>query len=348
MFIVLYTMCYRPFQNAYERKNQGEDITQKHLKGHLCREYHHTLLDYMGQFTDAYPDQKKFGWVWAIVLGHNSENGFPHADKDFHKYLIDHRKQLDNSFVFILGDHGLRFGNVRKTFVGALDVNNPMTAVSIPKELRKTTGMLDILKENAKKIQSHYDTRATMLDIMKYQSAKNFTETEPYQIPGEKGHSYIRKQPDVPRNCRNLPVPLEYCICQFNKTSVSNETETARNIGLAITDNVNGQISEGNFTNKCIKMEFEKTLELLQYQHKFKGATLYEVSVKMQEPSNAEFKGNVKILDGKILVLGMVERSNKYGKTADCIKSEYHRPYCYCKNQGNDGKKNTKKKSNQG
>lgn len=158
---------FRPFQNAYERRNHGTPLTQKHLKGDLCREYHHTLLDYMGQFTDAYPDQKKFGWIWAIHLGHNTENGFGHADKDFQRYLIEHRKQLDNSFVFFLGDHGLRFGNVRNTFVGGLDVNNPLTAISIPKELRKTTNLLEIISENAKHLQTHYDTRATLLDIMK-------------------------------------------------------------------------------------------------------------------------------------------------------------------------------------
>ena len=38
----------------------------------------------------------------------------------------------------------------------------------------------------------------------------------------------------------------------------------------------------------------------------------------------------------KIHVLGLVERSNWYGHTADCIDSEYHRPYCYCKIQKED------------
>uniref|UniRef100_A0A1I7TND2 Sulfatase domain-containing protein n=1 Tax=Caenorhabditis tropicalis TaxID=1561998 RepID=A0A1I7TND2_9PELO len=233
----------RPFQNAYERRNHGTALTQKHLKGgHLCRQTHNTLLDYMGQFTEAYPDQKKFGWLWAIDLGHNSENGFHHADKDFHNYLIKYRKQLENSFVFILGDHGLRFGGIRDTFIGALDVNNPFTALSIPRVLRKTTNILEYLTENAKHIQSHYDTRATILDIM-------------------------------------------------------------------------------------------KTLSLLMYDHKFEGATLYTVTAEMKEPSRAQFKGNVKVVGDEITVLGMVERSNKYGKTAECVRSEYHRPYCYCRDQ---------------
>ncbi|PIC20400.1 hypothetical protein B9Z55_025615 [Caenorhabditis nigoni] len=324
----------RPFQNAYERKGQGAPITQKHLKGgKLCRQTHNTLLDYMGQFINAYPDQKKFGWVWAIDLGHNSENGFTHADKDFHNFLIEHRKKLDNSFVFLLGDHGLRFGGVRNTFIGALDVNNPFTAISIPKVLRNATKILEYVAENAKNIQSHYDTRATILDIMKYQSAKSFTETEARQFPEEKGYSYIRKQPSTPRNCRNMPIPLEYCICQFKKSKVPRNTKTAEEIGKALALAVNTQIEDGNFTDSCIKMEWEKTLSLEMYDHQFKGATLYTVTAQMKEPSKAEFKSNVKIVDGKIKVLGMVERSNRYGKTADCIKSEYHRPYCYCKKQ---------------
>lgn len=74
--------------------------------------------------------------------------------------------QMDKSFVVLMGDHGLRFGKVTKTRVGALDVNNPLLSISIPKELRGTE-MHRMMKENAKKLQTHYDTRSTLLDIAK-------------------------------------------------------------------------------------------------------------------------------------------------------------------------------------
>uniref|UniRef100_A0A1I7TND1 Sulfatase domain-containing protein n=1 Tax=Caenorhabditis tropicalis TaxID=1561998 RepID=A0A1I7TND1_9PELO len=167
----------------------------------------------------------------------------------------------------------------------------------------------------------------------RYQSARSFTETEPSPIPGEKGHSYIRKQPATPRSCKNMPVPLEYCICQFKKTKLPAKTKIAKLIGKALASAVNTQIEEGNFTGSCIKMEWEKTLSLLMYDHKFEGATLYTVTAEMKEPSRAQFKGNVKVVGDEITVLGMVERSNKYGKTAECVRSEYHRPYCYCRDQ---------------
>ncbi|CAA93678.3 uncharacterized protein CELE_R03G8.3 [Caenorhabditis elegans] len=325
----------RPFQNALERANHGEPLTKSHLKNQkYCREDHHTLLDYLSQFINAYPDQNKFRWIWASILGHDSENGFPHSDKDFHKFLIKHREQLDNSFVFFMGDHGLRFGNVRKTFVGTLDVSNPFLAVSIPKNLRQTTGLLNVMRENAQKIQTHFDTRATMLDILKYQSASNFTDLDPLIIPGEKGYSYIRTQPDILRNCRNMPIPMQYCICQFNKTQVSTKSETAKGVGEAVALAVNNEIEEGKFTDKCVKMKVDHVVSLLQFDQKFKGSMLYTAVVEMTKPSKAVYKANVKILEnGEVKVLGMVERSNKYGSTAYCIGSEHHRPYCYCKNQ---------------
>lgn len=78
-----------------ERANHGEPLTKSHLKNQkYCREDHHTLLDYLSQFINAYPDQNKFRWIWASILGHDSENGFPHSDKDFHKFLIKHREQV--------------------------------------------------------------------------------------------------------------------------------------------------------------------------------------------------------------------------------------------------------------
>ncbi|CAO4386761.1 unnamed protein product [Caenorhabditis nigoni] len=324
----------RPFQNAIERKNHGVNVTKLHLKGQMCREHHHTLLDYLGQFLDAYPDQKKFSWTWASFLGHNTENGIVHSDNDFYSFMVKHRKQLDNSFVFFMGDHGLRFGNVRKTFVGALDVNNPFLAISIPKELRKNTKMLDLMKRNAKKLQTHFDTRSTMLDILKFQSISNFTETTPLAIPGEKGYSYLREQPSTTRNCKNSPIPIQYCICQFNKTAASTKNKIALSIGDHIAYSVNKELQEGNFTKDCIEMKFDTVVSLLKYTQSMNRSDIYIAVVEMKQPSRANFKANVKILPtGEVKVLGMIERTDSYKNTADCIKSEHHRPFCYCQNQ---------------
>ncbi|PIO63983.1 hypothetical protein TELCIR_14402 [Teladorsagia circumcincta] len=52
-----------------------------------------------------------------------------------------------------------------------LEENNPMFLMSVPKPLRKSRDVLDILRENAARLQTPYDIRATLLDIIKVPAA---------------------------------------------------------------------------------------------------------------------------------------------------------------------------------
>lgn len=47
----------------------------------------------------------------------------------FANFFRHHINNLDNSFIFVLGDHGLRFGGIRSTPVGLLEDNNPLLMV---------------------------------------------------------------------------------------------------------------------------------------------------------------------------------------------------------------------------
>ncbi|CAA93679.2 alkaline phosphatase family protein [Caenorhabditis elegans] len=342
----------RPFQLAHEK--YGTPVTREHLNGSLCREDHNTLLDYLAQFLDAYsgsndsiqlkrekspnsPDQRKFAFLWTTRLGHATENGFDAtengSDNDFLNFFIKHRKKLEDSFVLLLGDHGFRLGGVRNTAVGAIDVNNPLTAISVPNSLRTNTDILKILNMNSEKLQTHFDTRATILDILKFQPAEKFSAITPLQIPGEKGQSHLRNQPPFNRNCQTMPIPFEYCICQFNKTSVPINSTISMEIGEKVAENVNKLLQINNFTSECISMVFERTESLLQYNQKLGNSTIYTVIAQMKKPSEAKFKATVKITEGNIKIVSKVERVDSYGKTADCIESETHRPICYCKEQ---------------
>ncbi|CAI5449764.1 unnamed protein product [Caenorhabditis angaria] len=322
----------KPFQNAYEK--YGENLTKKHLKGKFCREHHHSLLDYLQQFQNSYENIRKFSWIWAIELGHYYQNSIFHADRDFHKYLMENRAKLENSFVFLMADHGFRYGDILDTKLGRIEKNNPLTAISIPKELRETTEILEIMRENSRNLQTHYDTRATFLDILKYQSKSGFSQTQPLNIPGEKGNSLLRHQPKDFRNCQTLPIPKEFCICQFETFEADNTTKLARNVGSKVIEEVNLKLNESGFSEKCVEMQLENVTSLIQYKNQYKGSILYTVTVLAKKPSEAIFKANIIVnKDSDMELLGIIERVSKYGKTADCIESEIHRPYCYCREQ---------------
>uniref|UniRef100_A0A8R1DUG1 Uncharacterized protein n=1 Tax=Caenorhabditis japonica TaxID=281687 RepID=A0A8R1DUG1_CAEJA len=123
-----------------------------------------------------------------------------------------------------MGDHGFRVGEKRflESRIGTFEMHNPYLSISIPKYLRggDNSTILETLKQNSKKLQTHFDTRATMLDILKFQPSRSFSDSDPLDIPNEKGHSLLRRQPSFLRTCGRLPIPVEYCICQIQKVPI--------------------------------------------------------------------------------------------------------------------------------
>lgn len=106
-----------------------------------------------------------------------------------------------------------------ETKQGIIDDNNPFLAVSVPRSLRDQP-IVEMMKRNSKKLQTHYDTRATWLDIVEYQPDANFSSTSEIKMPGEKGNSYFREQVDE-RNCYTLPIPFQCCLCDYEMKEVS-------------------------------------------------------------------------------------------------------------------------------
>ncbi|PAV56867.1 hypothetical protein WR25_20671 [Diploscapter pachys] len=84
----------------------------------------------------------------------------------FLDFLKKNRKILKNSFVIFMADHGPRFGKMAKTYTGSVETNNPLFVISVPKELRNSP-IYKLLQMNSRNLQTIFDTRATLLDILK-------------------------------------------------------------------------------------------------------------------------------------------------------------------------------------
>uniref|UniRef100_A0A8R1I9P4 Uncharacterized protein n=2 Tax=Caenorhabditis japonica TaxID=281687 RepID=A0A8R1I9P4_CAEJA len=246
-----------PFFLVYERL--GMNITKEHLKGKQCREEMHASFEYFQQFVDAYPDRPKFSWWWLNSLGHDSFNGFMRADKQVLELFEENSEMLQNSFVFFMGDHGYRIG--RKLFlqspIGSFEMNNPYLSISIPKHLRSNHTIMETLRQNSQQLQTHFDTRATMLDILKFQPNSSFSDRHTIEIPNERGHSFLRRQPSFPRTCGRLPIPSEYCICRMKRVPIIDK-QIQNRYGHKLIDYINKKLKEEGFSSKCENFEFRQ------------------------------------------------------------------------------------------
>ncbi|GMR41384.1 hypothetical protein PMAYCL1PPCAC_11579, partial [Pristionchus mayeri] len=212
------THYMRPFQLAmgspsrHLLEHQGKDN---------CFEPHLFVNDYMQQFMRAYPDSPKFGLAWDSSLGHDYSNEPFHADGDYLEFFRRNKEELDNSFLFFMGDHGLRFGKMSDTPAGRRDVSNPMMHISVPRRLRDEKVLMGNLAKNANELLTMFDLHATFVDILEIFSGGKETDfSKTVQNQNLRGTSLLRPLPSGARNCKTLPIPFQYCICSLEKQTV--------------------------------------------------------------------------------------------------------------------------------
>lgn len=132
----------RPFQLAVE--NKKNKLLYGNYTEENCIYQHRDALKYLNQFMAAYMgenlsfslekmenlDKPKFAWLWSSLQSHDYESSSVRLDTDLYEFMMFHKEQvtlprtcfhcflfqLDNSFVVLMGDHGLRFGKVRNDF----------------------------------------------------------------------------------------------------------------------------------------------------------------------------------------------------------------------------------------
>ncbi|VDL64416.1 unnamed protein product [Nippostrongylus brasiliensis] len=200
-----------------------------------------------------------------------------------------------------MSDHGLRFGKEAETPTGRHDVNNPFLYVVLPNRLKDSEIYKQVV-ENSKELVTHFDLHATFSDILYEQPSTNFTNTT-FMRFDEKGResSLLRKfEEGVVRNCKNLPIPSAYCLCQYGKKKKSILVQQ-----YTLKDQSSSTVSQSN---------------------------VYDVEFTAAAPARGRFKTVVK-LDGhgQIMEYGQIpERIDKYGDDGACVPYYNIRPLCSC------------------
>lgn len=115
--------------------------------------------------------------IWETPLTHETGDDLFAADFYLEDFFRRNKKKLDDSFVFLLSDHGLRWGYVRKLFqqfqltrfhLGNKEASNPMLLMTLPKALRDPNEYPDLhsnIYANSNKLLTSFDIYATLKDL---------------------------------------------------------------------------------------------------------------------------------------------------------------------------------------
>uniref|UniRef100_A0A7E4W0J9 Sulfatase domain-containing protein n=1 Tax=Panagrellus redivivus TaxID=6233 RepID=A0A7E4W0J9_PANRE len=317
----------KPFQLKVEAKDYKNQNISYNVYNGVCKETYETLMEYLDDFIGAYPDEPTFSLTWNIEVAHNNNSHLHHADNYFYNFFKRNEEKLNNSFVFILGDHGLRYGDLRKTPIGEIEDNNPFLLMTLPYSLRNDPKIMPTVRQNARQLITHYDLYATFVDIAR--PIDNSTTPDKLIMHGS---SLLRPLPQ-PRTCDRLRVPFEHCICQRTKTDSSDYSELGKMAAVKMVAEMNQAVkSDLKIKDICVPLALNQTapinVEPMNAKNQF---SVYKITYSVT-PGDGQFWGMATREDGKIKIISArFPRLNAYAKTAFCAKGSAFAAYCYCK-----------------
>uniref|UniRef100_A0AC35UD66 Sulfatase domain-containing protein n=1 Tax=Rhabditophanes sp. KR3021 TaxID=114890 RepID=A0AC35UD66_9BILA len=328
--------------HPYELRLQNKHFNKKKIFQHnfekKCLTSHKYQMDYLTDFMNIYPNNKKFSYTWITNIAHDHLTGFYPYDSYFQKYFEKNKKNFDNSFLFFMSDHGFRFGDYRNTPIGEYEDRNPMLFISVPQSLRTNKQLMQNLHENSNKHVSHYDLYASLLDILTEAGRKNFTNMGPFDLSSImkhdkiKGKSLFRPINERERDCYSMDISSEYCMCQLHYREFKYFKQSRAEVLLkeVFVKEINLRLKEGKIEDLCSPLTLNETAPfLMKYAINKNGQLLWKVK-GITIPGNGLFET---VFNEKLEIISKdMDRLNIYGPQAEvCVPKSIVRKFCYCK-----------------
>uniref|UniRef100_A0A7E4W7G0 Nicastrin n=1 Tax=Panagrellus redivivus TaxID=6233 RepID=A0A7E4W7G0_PANRE len=313
----------KPFQVKADNHDPERKKCYESVYTNVCQQTFEPLMAYLNDFIAVYSDKPTFSITWNIDISHDDNNKLYDADSKFYKFFKQNEAKLNNSFVFILGDHGMRFGDIRNTDVGETEDKNPFLMLSLPWSIRQNDKISTTIRRNAHQLITHYDIYATLVDIVQ-------PKNENIVIHGS---SLLEPLPQ-PRTCDRLRVPFEYCSCVRRKTKLPDNNTIGKDAALKMVDQMNQAVqTDPRSKYVCVPLFLDQNASMVVEQFEAeRKLNIFEVTFSVK-PGDGMFKGyfghegnssDIKILSARFA------RLNAYEKTAFCARRSTYKSYCYC------------------
>lgn len=296
------------------------------------RRVYSTMLDYLKRFvaTMRAHDQPYFGFFWEVSLSHDYLNAPKMADGEFEALFafLNDSGELNQTALFFMSDHGMRWGGIRSTFQGQMEERLPFLTVLLPRWYQKARPAAFLnLQRNTRSLTTPFDLHETLKDLLEPFAAGAATSAL------SRGYSLFGRIPSN-RTCEDAAIPSHFCTCQQSAPVDGNETVVREAAGFAV-DYMNAllegwkvcaNLTLSRVVRARVLRQNEKVVERFREYEDYMvtletapGGGLFEVTVRR----HARARG--------FEITGTVSRINLYGDQSKCVSDFHMKLYCYCK-----------------
>ncbi|GBL82203.1 hypothetical protein AVEN_252393-1 [Araneus ventricosus] len=281
-------------------------------------------FDYLRNFVSTMEDRLYFTFTFVARLTHDILKYAGFADKPAFE-LVTYLKEneiLNRSLFIFFSDHGIRFGDIRRTYIGKIEERMPFMFLIFPDWfLRKYPVLANNLEINKNRLTTPYDIHATLLHLLDLERETFYT------LHGQSLLTEISPE----RTCADAMIAKHWCTCQTHRI-VSTDDSNVRQAALAVVRKLNRLLKP--YFRLCAPLKLSQVLDARLVQP---NESLVEVLTKdylitlLVIPSGAIFEATVQEKKKQFKVSDEVSRINKYGNESNCIHDPAMTKYCYCK-----------------
>ncbi|XP_054721887.1 uncharacterized protein LOC129231560 [Uloborus diversus] len=328
---------YRPFALAVEQselkaKSKGQCFGSK-MEMEVIYDYLKSFVDTMGKYRPF------FAYVFLARLTHDVFNFAGYADEPTYQLIknLHETGVLENTMLVFFSDHGIRYGPIRKTYIGQFEERMPFMHICLPKWfLEKNKELRKNLIINSERLSTPFDIHATMLHLASIISGDSGFESKL-----KPGISLFREIP-ANRTCSQARITPHWCPCQIHK-AVPKDDKIVQVAAQTVIDTINNRTDV--YRTDCAVLtliqvldariaEKEKLLLNNSVMHKLNNDKVFNdyLIVLSSSPSNAIFEATVRCNESSSFcsVIDDISRINEYGKQSICISDAEIRKFCYC------------------
>lgn len=291
-------------------------------------------------FMKLFQNDKHFGIFATSRFTHtNNMNRANLADSILKRYLrmMKYDGLMKNTFLFIMSDHGVRYGDFRETVIGCREVNLPAFYIVPPDSFEhQFPQSFQILGENAHRLTTPYDFHETLQDIVNCNFDPSLPKSDtiyPDKVPKQRqAISLFRKIP-VTRTCLEVGIPRGYCGCYISDINLKHDLDIVEQSVLFLIDKLNNITDP--YRNLCAIFVPDYVLrarEIHFLNQNNEIETFYEITFGI-EPGAGLFQGIItRGSDMNSLVAEPdISRLDMYGSTSACVShNSMLRKYCHC------------------
>lgn len=298
--------------------------------------FYKILLDYIENLTVTLATTKLFGFFWEITMSHDKLNYPMVMDDDYVNFFekLEKSNYLNDTIIFLVSDHGIRWGGIRYTKQGRLEERLPFVFILTPQSFRiNYSQAFKNLQLNSNRLATPYDLHATLFDLTNLQNVKNDN------ILSRSKESYGSKRSislflPIPSNrtCEMAGITDHWCTCHKGFSIAKNSEEASKAAGYLVKY-LNDLLKD---YRKCATLKVVEVMEATEMvvgtPNKGESGIWREFLVTVKTaPGGGVFEATLRnSTSSRWSVSGTVSRLNLYGQQSACVEDNLLKLYCYC------------------